>query len=166
MTIRTRLLRLLAGGAIIVALLGIAFPLLPHWFHTWGATEAEVNADYPGDELITEPLIFWMHATTIDAPPEEVWPWIAQLGDRRGGFYSYTLHGHGRRRSLPVAATLAVGARRGDRGSAELGAFPLCATAPLDALAFRCRLVGRAVASLPGQFVTKREATSWADRNG
>ncbi len=90
MTIRTRLLRLLAGGAIIVALLGIAFPLLPHWFHTWGATEAEVTADYPGDELITEPLIFWTHATTIDAPPEEVWPWIAQLGDRRGGFYSYT----------------------------------------------------------------------------
>jgi hypothetical protein len=34
--------------------------------------------------------VSWTHAITIDAPPEAVWPWIAQLGDERGGFYSFT----------------------------------------------------------------------------
>jgi hypothetical protein len=29
------------------------------------------------------------HAVEIDAPPAEVWPWLAQIGQDRGGFYSY-----------------------------------------------------------------------------
>jgi hypothetical protein len=76
--------------AIIVAILGAAFALLPAWLHTWGATDAEVADDYPGDALLTKPAIHWTHATTIDAQPDQVWPWIAQIGERRGGFYSYT----------------------------------------------------------------------------
>jgi hypothetical protein len=44
----------------------------------------------PGDELIGRTQSDSTHAATIDAPPEEVWPWIAQIGDDRGGFYSYT----------------------------------------------------------------------------
>jgi hypothetical protein len=30
-----------------------------------------------------------LYAVTIKAPVEEVWPWLAQLGQDRGGFYSY-----------------------------------------------------------------------------
>jgi hypothetical protein len=90
MSRRTRLLRLAGGLAIIAVLLGIALPLQTAWIHTWGATQAEVARTYPGDALLSRPVIFWTHATTIQAPPEQVWPWIAQIGERRGGFYSYT----------------------------------------------------------------------------
>jgi hypothetical protein len=34
----------------------------------------------------------WMakrHEVDIDAAPEQVWPWLAQIGQDRGGFYSY-----------------------------------------------------------------------------
>lgn len=44
---------------------------------------------YPGDELVVAPRWTWTHAIEIDAPPMRVWPWIAQIGAERGGFYSY-----------------------------------------------------------------------------
>ncbi|MCB0091771.1 MAG: hypothetical protein KDE54_27965 [Caldilineaceae bacterium] len=56
----------------------------------WGVTDAEVALTLPGDELIAQPLVRWTHVITINAPPAAVWPWIAQLGDTRGGYYSYT----------------------------------------------------------------------------
>ncbi|HEX2988645.1 MAG TPA: hypothetical protein VHS06_10805 [Chloroflexota bacterium] len=59
------------------------------WHLRWGATETEASWQLPGDELVPEPKINATHAVTIDAPPEAVWPWIAQLGQGRGGFYSY-----------------------------------------------------------------------------
>ena len=90
MTNRTGVLRFLGGLLLVVALLGLIFPLLPPWFHTWGATEAEAARRYPGDDLLPTPMLSWTHALTVDAPPDQVWPWVAQLGDRRGGFYSYT----------------------------------------------------------------------------
>jgi hypothetical protein len=43
----------------------------------------------PGDELVPQPKITSTRAITIDAPPHEVWPWLAQIGQGRGGFYSY-----------------------------------------------------------------------------
>jgi hypothetical protein len=90
MTRRTRILRLLFGVALVVAILVVVFALLPGWIHTWGATPEEVAQVLPGDELATAPVVSWTHAATIDAPLAAVWPWIAQLGDVRGGFYSYT----------------------------------------------------------------------------
>lgn len=86
----TVLLRLALGalllGALLAALTAAALPLI----HRWGATPEELSQPLPGDELVEAPLILWTHAITIQAPPEAVWPWIAQLGDTRGGFYSYT----------------------------------------------------------------------------
>jgi hypothetical protein len=49
-----------------------------------------VQRTLPGHELIQRTPSDGTHAATIGAPPEEVWPWIAQMGDERGGFYSYT----------------------------------------------------------------------------
>jgi hypothetical protein len=49
-----------------------------------------VARSLPGDELIERTPSDWTHGTTIDALPAEVWPWIAQMGDDRAGFYSYT----------------------------------------------------------------------------
>ncbi len=67
----------------------IAGPLR-RWRTRWGATDAEeAAATLPGDELIPQARWGYTHAITIDAPPEQVWPWLAQLGQGRGGFYSY-----------------------------------------------------------------------------
>lgn len=60
-----------------------------HWQLRWHSTEPEVRAALPGDELITAPHLTATRAITIDATAAQVWPWIAQLGQGRGGFYSY-----------------------------------------------------------------------------
>jgi len=55
----------------------------------WGLDEAAAERAYPGDDFVPEPRWMWTHAVEIDAPPDRVWPWIAQLGADRAGFYSY-----------------------------------------------------------------------------
>jgi hypothetical protein len=55
----------------------------------WGATCAEVGAALPGDEILERPRITSTRAIDIVADPEDVWPWLAQLGQGRGGLYSY-----------------------------------------------------------------------------
>ena len=55
----------------------------------FGATEAELDAQLPGDGLIPSPDLVATRVVGIAAPPEDVWPWVAQLGQGRGGFYSY-----------------------------------------------------------------------------
>ena len=57
----------------------------------WGATSAEVAVSMPGDDVVRRAQFNATRAITIQAPPEQVWPWIAQLGYRRGGFYTYDL---------------------------------------------------------------------------
>jgi hypothetical protein len=56
---------------------------------TWGATDAEAVERLPGDGLLEHADATSTRAITIRRPPEAVWPWIAQLGQTRGGFYSY-----------------------------------------------------------------------------
>lgn len=46
---------------------------------------------YEGDEVIDHPRFAPTRAITINAPPQDVWPWIVQIGVRRAGFYSYDL---------------------------------------------------------------------------
>ena len=55
----------------------------------WGATAREFAASLPGDDLIGQPDLSATRAVSIAAGPLAVWPWIAQLGQGRGGFYSY-----------------------------------------------------------------------------
>jgi len=55
----------------------------------WGATDEESEGPLPGDDLIENPDITATRAITIRASAAQVWPWIAQLGQGRGGFYSY-----------------------------------------------------------------------------
>jgi hypothetical protein len=56
----------------------------------WGATEDEIVASYPGDELVSSPRIAYTRAISIQAAPGEIYPWIVQLGADKGGMYSYT----------------------------------------------------------------------------
>jgi hypothetical protein len=64
-------------------------PVLRPWHMRWGATEAEVAGSMPGDDIVPRAQFNATRSVTIDATPARVWPWIAQLGYRRGGFYTY-----------------------------------------------------------------------------
>jgi len=55
----------------------------------WGATDEEVAAAYPGAELVPHGQRAATMAVTIDAPPDQVWPWLVQMGGDRGGWYSW-----------------------------------------------------------------------------
>jgi hypothetical protein len=55
----------------------------------WGATDDEVARLLPGDEIVPRPRKWSTRAITIAAPAEAVWPWLAQIGQGRGGLYSY-----------------------------------------------------------------------------
>jgi hypothetical protein len=52
------------------------------------ATAAEVAAPLPGDEIVARPDVVMDTAVTLPAPPAAVWPWLVQLGKRRGGWYA------------------------------------------------------------------------------
>jgi hypothetical protein len=51
------------------------------------ATEAERGAPMPGDELLPRPDVTMDRAFSVAARPEQVWPWLVQLGKARGGWY-------------------------------------------------------------------------------
>lgn len=54
-----------------------------------GATATERAMPLVGDALLPRADVVATRAITIAAPVEAVWPWIAQIGQGRGGFYSY-----------------------------------------------------------------------------
>jgi hypothetical protein len=55
----------------------------------WGATDGELKVALLGDELVPDADLTATRAVTVRAGADGVWPWIAQLGQGRGGFYSY-----------------------------------------------------------------------------
>ena len=55
----------------------------------WGASPEEIAAELPGDELVPEPADGATLAVGIAAPADRVWRWLVQIGQDRGGMYSY-----------------------------------------------------------------------------
>lgn len=53
------------------------------------ATSGERARTLPGDGLIPHPIGAVNHAITIHRPPLDVWPWLAQMGSGRAGWYAY-----------------------------------------------------------------------------
>jgi hypothetical protein len=100
-----------AGLALAVSYVVAARPRLL----CWGATDAEVRRPFPGGDLVPGALRSATMAVTIDAPPDRVWPWLAQMGLDRGGWYSWDrLDAFGRRsadRIHPEWQAIAVGDR-------------------------------------------------------
>ena len=93
-----------AGGTVAAAYARAGRPRQLHW----GATGEEIDAVLPGDDLIPDPDLVATRAITIGTAPDQVWPWLAQLGQGRGGFYSYDLlenlvglHMHSAERIVP-----------------------------------------------------------------
>lgn len=80
--------RFLAGGAMLALAAGYWFPVR-RWFSGWGTTTEELTRVMPGDVLIPNPTDMSMQALTVDASPVDIWPWLVQIGYRRGGLYSY-----------------------------------------------------------------------------
>jgi hypothetical protein len=78
-------IRATAIGSAAAAYICLARPRLLRW----GATDQEVDGPLPGDDLVASADVTATRAITIRASADQVWPWIAQLGQGRGGFYSY-----------------------------------------------------------------------------
>ena len=101
--------RLLAAGFGIAAA-GVV--LRRPWLHI-GATRSERHEPLPGDEFIVHAMVEGTRATSVDAVPEAVWPWLAQMGHGRAGWYGYDLWDNAGAASadrlLPDIKPLAVG---------------------------------------------------------
>ena len=76
------------GAALIVGNL-VATPFIGRRRLRWGTVGTEVTDSLPGDEFVPEPKWSYTLGIAIGASPEDVWPWIAQIGQGRGGFYTY-----------------------------------------------------------------------------
>jgi len=87
----TRPLAALAVGVgSAAAAMGAVYVLAVRpWHRRWGATDEEVARAMPGDELLPDPLFRTTRAITIHARPDQIWPWLVQMGQGRGGMYSY-----------------------------------------------------------------------------
>lgn len=105
-----------AKKLLTLILMGALYPAARWWFLRWGAEASDVDAALPGDELIGNPTIVTTRAITINASPEAIWPWLVQMGQDRGGLYSYDrleslcgLHFHNADRIVPEWQHLDVG---------------------------------------------------------
>src|SRR3977135_3033523 len=81
--------RALTNGAVIGGAFAAYNLLLRRRQLQWGATGDEGDGPLPGDDLICDAPLTATRAVTVRASADGVWPWIAQLGQGRGGFYSY-----------------------------------------------------------------------------
>jgi hypothetical protein len=59
------------------------------YYRNWGTTKEECQARLPGDELIGRPFVQSTEGVWIDAPTDAIWPWLVQMGQDRGGLYTY-----------------------------------------------------------------------------
>jgi len=84
-----KLLLVLAVLVGLIVVVVVAVRLLTPWMDRYGATDAEVTAVFPGDELVPDPAGFVNRAVTIHAAPEDIYPWLLQLDAEKGGWYSY-----------------------------------------------------------------------------
>lgn len=82
------ILAALEGAALILWNL-IATPFIGKKRLRWGTVGTEATDHLPGDAFVTDPRWSYTLAVAVHAPPENVWPWVAQLGQGRGGFYTY-----------------------------------------------------------------------------
>lgn len=82
---KQRFKRFFIGIGLALFIVVIGYILIRPIHQRWGATKLEADASMQGDLNGMQ----WTRATTINVPPEQVWPWIVQFGQGRGGWYSY-----------------------------------------------------------------------------
>lgn len=89
---KKNLLKTLTGLAVIGGCSALAaayiYKIRP-WHLSWGTRREELTEPLPGDDVKPDAKVQTTHAITIDAPAAEIWKWLVQIGQGRGGFYSY-----------------------------------------------------------------------------
>jgi hypothetical protein len=79
----------LGVAALGVVSFGVYLRFIRPWQLRWGATDEEVARAMPGDDVVTSPTFNATRGVTINAQPEEIFPWLVQIGFKRAGWYSY-----------------------------------------------------------------------------
>ena len=82
MSVRRTLTLMIAGAA------ASAFVALHRLGLTAGSTRDERVEMMPGEDVVRDPQVVATHAATLPAPPDQVWPWLVQVGWHRGGWYT------------------------------------------------------------------------------
>jgi hypothetical protein len=91
MTRRTLVRTLIASLVFLCLFVLLTWFVYRPWALNWGSSDEEIARSMPGDEVLEDPTFNATRAVTIEAKPEEIWPWIVQIGYRRAGFYSYDI---------------------------------------------------------------------------
>ena len=100
----TLLFLALAGTAVVRSV------VIP-WWRTWGRRPAD-DGPLAGDDLVAEPSFVETRGIDIGATPDEIWPWLVQMGYGRAGWYSYDaldMKGPSADRVRPELGELALG---------------------------------------------------------
>jgi hypothetical protein len=118
------------GKIALITMAAQAYGAMYYLGRTWGSTKEERSRPLPGDEIVPNPQMGGDHAITIDAPRQDVWPWLVQMGWHQGGWYTYRwvdallfpANAPSTERILPEFQDLKVGDTILD-GPPELGCF-------------------------------------------
>jgi hypothetical protein len=98
---------------ILFVIVHFYLTLFRPWQLRWGATDDELARSMPGDDMVATPSFNATRAVTINAPAENIYPWIVQMGINRAGWYSYDWLDNYPRRSaesiLPEHQAIQVG---------------------------------------------------------
>ena len=76
-------------GVLGSAAAGAGLYAARRFYRNWGTSKDECETPLPGDELVGAPAVQTTEGIWIDAPASAVWPWLVQMGQDRGGLYSY-----------------------------------------------------------------------------
>src|ERR1700694_4601006 len=76
------------GLALVIFLAGYLLVYRPLQLR-WGTTDEEVARAMPGDEIQSQPIFNATRAVTVNARPEQIWPWLVQIGYQRAGWHGY-----------------------------------------------------------------------------
>jgi hypothetical protein len=98
---------------ILFVLVLLHLALIRPWQLRWGATDEEIERSMPGDNIVPKPSFNATRAVTVNAPANNIYPWIVQMGINRAGWYSYDLLDNLARKSaeniLPEYQNLKIG---------------------------------------------------------
>ena len=110
-----RVLGMSLAGVAVAGSAAVALRCSGAWerLTSWGVDSTVSARVLPGDDLVVDPVVIDTRSLVIDAPPSAVWPWLVQMGDDRGGEYSYSVfgfpHRKGADRIVPEWQDLTVG---------------------------------------------------------
>lgn len=74
---------------VTLALAALYWFPIRRWMSNWGTTPSDLTRVMAGDSFLVDPTYSGTMAVSVNATPEDIWPWLVQIGYQRGGLYSY-----------------------------------------------------------------------------